>query len=352
MIRIGIIGTGFGAKVHIPGFQKIKGVKITGIAGSNPAKTAQTAKESNIPLVFDTWQKLIASPEIDAVSITTPPHLHFKIAAAAFRNKKHVLCEKPLAMNAQEAQRITKIAKKSGLIHMVNFEFKNIPNWLLMKDLLQKNRLGKLRHISVNWITGGRANPKLPFIWQNDAKYGGGTLFAFGSHIVDYIEWFFGPIEKVFGKLSIIKKIAGGKKPTAEDTCDVLMELKIGVLLNLTTSNVLPNGCGHRIEIYGEKGSLKLQNSNLKDAVYGFELEEWLTKNKMRKKLSLPAGYPKFKEKYSDGRLEAFLKIAERFIKAIKTNRQTSSSFQDGLRAQLVMEAIQKSHKLQKWISI
>lgn len=352
MIKVGIIGTGFGAKVHIPGFQAIKGAQVLGITSSNFQKTSQIAKENNIKLAFKNWQELVSSPEIDAVSITAPPYLHFKMAMAALKNGKHVLCEKPLAKNAAEARQMAKKAKESGLVHMTNFEFKNIPHWLFAKDLLQKNHLGRLNQVNINWITGGRANPALPFHWQNESKYGGGILFAYGSHIIDYIEWFFGPIGKVFGNLSILKKKVGGKTPTAEDTCNILMELKNDALVNLTTSNVLINGCGHRIEAYGEKGSLKLENKNLKDTVYGFTLQEWLGENKTGKELSLPAKYPKFKENYSDGRLEAFIKTANQFTKAIKTKTSALPSFENGLRAQIIMEAIKKSDKLKKWIKI
>src|SRR3989344_231051 len=352
MIRIGIIGTGFGAKVHMPGFQAIKGARVLGIASSKPEKTSQIAQKNNIELAFKTWQELVSSSKIDAVSIAAPPHLHLKIAMAAIKNGKHILCEKPLAMNATEARQMAKKAAESGLVHMTNFEFKNIPHWLLMKDLLQKNRLGRIRQINIDWITGGRSDPALPFLWQNESRFGGGILFAYGSHMIDYVEWFFGPIEKVFGKLSILKNKVGGKKPTAEDTCNIIMELKNGTLVNLVTSNVLINGCGHRMEVYGEKGSLKLENKNLKDTVYGFELQEWLDKDRVGKKLSLPAKYPKFKENYSDGRLEAFIKIANQFIKAIKTKTPASPSFEEGLRAQVIMDAIKKSDKFQKWVEI
>lgn len=352
MIKIGIIGTGFGAKVHIPGFQTIKNVKVFGIAGSDRQKTSKIAKEKNIKTAFKTWQELVSSPKIDAVSITAPPYLHFQMAMTALKNGKHVLCEKPLAMNPAEAKQMAKLANKNGLVNMVNFEFKNIPHWQLMKNLLEKNHLGRIKRINIHWITGGRANPALPFTWQNESKFGGGALFAYGSHIVDYIEWFFGPVEKVFGNLSIIKKKIGGKVPTTEDTCDVLMKLKNGAIVNLTNSNVLINACGHQIEVYGEKGSLKLQNSNLKDGVYGFKLYEWLAEDKSEKKLFLPAKYPEFTEGYPDGRIEAFIKIADQFIKAIKNKTKATPSFEDGLRVQIIMEAIKKSDKLKRWINV
>ncbi|MDO8667880.1 MAG: Gfo/Idh/MocA family oxidoreductase [bacterium] len=352
MIRIGIIGTGFGAKVHLPGFQTIKEAEVFGIAGSDWKKTSEIAEEKKVEIAFKSWQELIASPKIDAVSITAPPYLHFKMALTALKNGKHVLCEKQLAMNAKEARQMAELADKSRLINMVNFEFKNIPHWIYMKDLLQKNHLGRISRININWITGGRANSKLPFLWQNENKFGGGALFAYGSHMIDYIEWFFGPVEKVFGKLSILKHKVSGKTPTAEDTCDILMKLKNGALVNMITSNVIVNGCGHRIEVYGEKGSLKLRNTNLKDGIYGFELLEWLTNQNQEKIIPLPGRYSKLTETYPDGRLEAFIKIAERFIKAIKTKTPPSPSFKEGLRTQIIMDAIRKSDKLKKWIEI
>ncbi|MDP3729520.1 MAG: Gfo/Idh/MocA family oxidoreductase [bacterium] len=352
MIRIGIIGTGFGAKVHIPGFKTVRGVRILGIAGTHTAKTKEIAQKNNIPLAFDSWKKLVSHPDIDAISIVTPPHLHAAIALHAIKNGKHVLCEKPLAMNTAEAQRMYRAAEKAKVVHMTDFEFRNIPEWIYMRELLQKNYVGKIRHININWITGGRAGSHIQFSWQNDKKYGGGTLFALGSHIIDYIEWIFGPITSVSGNLHIAKKNVGGSIATADDICDILITLKDSTPITVSVSSVLPNGRGHWIEVYGEKGSLKAGNSNLKDSVYGFTLWHGDISKDTGKAMPIPTHIPKIKKGLSDGRLATFIKTAEQFIHGIQTHKNPRPSFADGARAQIILQAIQKSNTTRKWIRI
>ena len=104
MINIGIIGTGFGAKVHIPAFRKIAGVRVLGVAGTDKEKTARIAKEYDIPLAFASWKELIAYPDIHAVSIVTPPYLHKEMALYASKLGKHILCEKPLTVSTKDAK--------------------------------------------------------------------------------------------------------------------------------------------------------------------------------------------------------------------------------------------------------
>lgn len=351
MINIGIIGTGFGGKIHLPGFQKIKGVRVLGLSGKNFEKTKELAKKYKVPLIFKNWKELARHPKIQAVSVATPPYLHAPMALAAIRAGKHVFCEKPLAMNPLEAAKMLKAAQKSKLCHAIDFEFREMPLFKFFKELLRQKRIGRLRYINISLLTGGRASTKVPFSWQNDAKLGGGTLFAYASHMVDYIEWFFGRIAKVSANLSIAKKHTGGRKVTADDTCDILMELKDGTPLNLRVSNVLSGGSGHSVTVYGEKGALKLQNQNLLDMAYGFEIWETKFQEFSPKKLALPRRFGKL-PKYPDGRLALFIKTAEKFIASVKKGKNLGPSFEESLRAQMILDAVKKSNRRGKWITL
>ncbi|MDP3784922.1 MAG: Gfo/Idh/MocA family oxidoreductase [bacterium] len=351
MINIGIIGTGFGAKIHIPSFKKAKGARVLGLASGTFKKTEEVARINKIPLVFKSWQELARCPKIDAVSITAPPPLHAPIALEAIRNGKHVFCEKPLAMNVREAQKMLEAAKRAKIVHMIDFEFREIPHFIYFREMLKKKTLGSLRYINILWLTGGRAKPNLAVNWQNYAKAGGGALFNFGSHVADYIEWIFGPIRKVEARLSIAKKYSAKKRVTAEDTFDILGNLKDGTPINIAVSNVSAAGPGHQIEVWGEKGVLKLSNPNLRDAVYGFELWQGKIGDDKMTKIALPKKFGRLK-KYPDGRLPVFIKTAQKFIRAIEMRKNARPSFEDGTRTQIVMEAVRKSSRAGKQITL
>ncbi len=351
MTNIGIIGTGFGAKVHVPGFRAVRGARVLGIAGKSAEKTRRVAKEQNIPLVFSSWKELVRDPRIHAVSITTPPPYHQEMAFYAAKHGKHIFCEKPLAMTVQEAKAMLAAARRAGVAHMVDFEFRNLPGLLTLRKLLAKKTLGNIRHVSIAWLTGGRASMNVPLGWQNRTKDGGGVLFSHGSHVVDYMELLFGKAKSVSARLTVAKKNGA----TAEDTCDMLFALENGATANVSLSNVLPNAHRHAIEAYGDKGSLKLINRDPKNPDYGFRLFHFSSAT--NKEMEIPILVSKKDRSFADGRVPLFVKTAEKFIAVIERKnavkprdghavlRGSSPSFIDGLRAQIVMEAAKKSNR-------
>ncbi len=347
MLNVGIIGTGFGAKVHVPGFKKIKNIKVTGIWGKNLSETKRLQDKFNIPNVFENWRDLVKSPKIDIISIATPPFLHKNIILAATKNKKSIICEKPFTLNMTQADTALKAARKAGIIHAVDFEFRYVSHFQELKKLIHNGKIGTIRYCKISWITGGRAKENFPLNWMNYQKLGGGVLLNYGSHIIDYLVWLFGDIKSVSGNLKILKKKnADGKTPDAEDYCEFMSIFKSGIPAEITISNVLFGGEGHNIEIYGSKGTLKLVNNNLFDAVKGFRLI-FINENNISKTL-----IDEFQSKNTDGRIDAFSKLADDFIRYIKKQKSEVPTFIDGLRVHKVMRAIQKSQKLKKWVAI
>ena len=101
-VRVGVIGVGFGTAVQIPGFQD-EGIEVVAVCSRRLERARKAAEDFNIPYYFDDYMELIVRDDIDAVSIVTPPALHYPITMAALAAGKHVLCEKPFALNAKEA---------------------------------------------------------------------------------------------------------------------------------------------------------------------------------------------------------------------------------------------------------
>src|SRR4051794_36778630 len=127
MTRIGIIGTGWGARVQVPAFREA-GLDVVAIAAHDAAKTRQAAAELGLT-PFDDWRALVAS-DIDLVTITTPPSEHLAMATAAFAAGKHVLCEKPTALDAAEAEQLVAVARRHpGQLALIDHELRFLPSF-------------------------------------------------------------------------------------------------------------------------------------------------------------------------------------------------------------------------------
>jgi predicted dehydrogenase len=279
--QIGIVGTGFGEKVYIPGFQAISHVKILGIWGRNLAKTRTLAEKQDIPLVFDTVEAMAQHPAIQAVAISSPPHLHYEQSMAVLKAGKALFCEKPVALNAMEAKEMLDLAEANHLIHGVDFEFRAVPHWQYLKQLLERNVIGNIRLVEVAWQVEGRADAKRTWNWYAEKEKGGGALGAIGSHCFDYLEWFFGPVAQLSAQLSTAIKErpdpTGHLKPVdSDDTCNMLLEFAQGTPAVISLSTATWRGQGHWIRLYGEYGALVLGSDNLVDYIHGFRL--WLAK--------------------------------------------------------------------------
>lgn len=353
-IGIGIIGTGFGATVHLPTFKTIPDCRVIGIAGNDAAKTQEIATRETIK-AYASWQDLIADPEVDAVCVTTPPFLHHEMVLAAAKAGKAILCEKPFGMNVGEATAMHDAAKKAGITAMINFEFREHPVFQHAHQWMMEKRGGPLRHIELRWCVGTWANPARPWQWQCDQKSGGGILGALVVHSLNYLEWLLGPVVRLSAKtgISITERPAadGSMKPvTAPDNCHLLLELQSGATVTCTVSNIDPAPTGHRIEFHGSTKSLILESANMKDYGKGFHLLEGEAGGSHF--TELPEGNA-HDDLHSDGRIALMKPLAERFVEAVRNKRTDAApSFAEGVRVQVLLEAIYKANQEKRWVDI
>ncbi|HEY0346589.1 MAG TPA: Gfo/Idh/MocA family oxidoreductase, partial [Pyrinomonadaceae bacterium] len=177
-IHIGIIGAGFAQTTQIPGFQNCEGAQIVAIASARREHAEEVAREFGIPNVESDWRSLVARDDIDLVSIVTPVVTHCEMALAAIGHDKAVLCEKPMAMNAEEAKRMTDAARDAGVLALIDHELRFLPGRLKMRELLQRGEIGKVKHASVIFRADSRADPNRPWNWWSDKTQGGGALGA------------------------------------------------------------------------------------------------------------------------------------------------------------------------------
>ena len=137
-IGIAVVGTGFGQKIHIPGFQHHHRTEVVAVYNRDLDKSQEIANKHHITHACNSLEDILALPEVDAVSISTPPFLHYEMAKAVLSAGKHLLLEKPMAMNAEEVKELHNLARSKSLIATADFEFRFVPAWQLLAEYIDR----------------------------------------------------------------------------------------------------------------------------------------------------------------------------------------------------------------------
>ncbi len=354
-VTIGIVGTGFGASVQLPAFQRVRGCTVAGITSRQYDRVQEiTAKTGIKP--YASWQEMLADPKIQAVSIATPPRAHREICLAALQAGKAILCEKPFCMNAAEAREVEAAAAMSGLTCMINFEFPLHPLFQMLAERVNDEKAaGPLRAVHVRWILGSWADPKRVWSWQCDQDLGGGILSSIGVHALDYIERMFGRITALSANAGIgVKERSDGqggmRACTAIDHCDLLLQLEGGVQATCSLSNVTPRGDGHTVTVHGHNRSWQLSSEVVQDYGRGFRLREGRLSDVAWTDITPEGIEPAPGE---DGRIKTTEALVETFIEAVRAgNGSAEPSFRAGVRTRVLLEAIDEAIATKAWVKI
>ena len=349
-IGIGVIGTGFARKVQIPAFLACQKVQILSIASGSIENARATAEEFDIKHFTDDWHETVSHADVDLVCITTPPNLHCEMTLASIENGKHVLCEKPMAMNVAEAEEMTLAAAKKPILALIDHELRFQPGRQLAFEMLRDGRIGKIKHAKYIFQAPHRGDPNIPWNWWSDASVGGGALGAIGSHVIDSSNWFLGTdIRSVFCQLQThIKERSdstGAKRAvTSDDESNMLLRFKDGELTEDATGLVSVSMTEtpkykNQIEFYGDKGAIYL-NSHDELFVANTGENDWTQIGTVPGKL-LP-GYP------NTGFSQGFMEFAPLIVDAIRDGRkhiEHAATFEDGLSVQKVLDAAHESNR-------
>ena len=356
-IGVAVVGTGFGQKVHIPGLTAYHKTQIVAVYNPNLEKAKAIASSHNIPHACHQIEDIVALPEVTAVTISTPPFLHYEMAKQVLSAGKHLLLEKPTTLVAQEARELFQIAATNSCVATMDFEFRYVPAWQLFAEILADGYVGDKRLIKIDWLASSRANPNRPWNWYAEKDKGGGALGAIASHTFDYINWLFGPAKKLWGQLNTSIKTrpdptAGDQlKPVdADDTCNIMLELADGTPCQICISSVTYQGRGHWVEVYGSKGTLIIGSDNQQDYVHGFKVwgsqnGETLAEIKIPERLAFPKVYP-------DGRIAPFIRIVDNWIEAIEAGKSVVPSLREGVYSQLLMDLTHESNMTGTWVDV
>lgn len=356
-IGVAVVGTGFGEKIHIPGFQAHPHTQLIAVYHRDLDKANAIASNHNIPHACDRLEDILALPDVAAVSISTPPFLHYEMAKTVLQAGKHLLLEKPMTLSAIEARELYQLATAKGVIAMMDFEFRFVPAWQLLAEYLAESYVGQKRLIKIDWLVSSRADAQRPWNWYAQKDKGGGALGAVGSHAFDYISWLFGPVSKLCAQLSTAiperpDPADGGKlKPVdADDTCLLMLELADGTPCQVCINSVTYQGRGHFVEVYGDRGTLVLGSDNQKDYVHGFHLFA-APAGKILAEVEIPNRLA-FSQTYTDGRLAPFIRVVDQWVQGIDTGKEMTPSLREGVYSQLLMDLTHQSNATARWVEV
>jgi predicted dehydrogenase len=331
----------------MPAFRADPRCEVTALCGSEITRTRKLADEAGVPKAFGDWGALLADSDIDAVAIATLPSLQAEIAVAALQAGKPVFAEKPMAGDLSGARAMLQAAEQSGLPTAIDFNFHQIKAWLRASELLDAGAVGTLRHVTVHWHVESYSIQKRMHNWKTlGGDDGGGVLGNFISHCFHYLEWFVGPIA------GLQARVAGlPDDPELETTVAMALQFAAGPQVSLSMSCASYKGAGHRLEFFGDDGTLVLDNPGL-DYMRGFELTVARRPDDF---VRLQVDDP-IDAKYPDGRIAPVSRLANQFFDAIagkpyyKPN--VAPGFAAGYRAQVLIDAAQRSHRQGVWIDV
>jgi predicted dehydrogenase len=355
MIGVGIVGSGqIVLANHIPGFALCPDTRVVALCDSNPATLERAKQQTGIQVGYLDWHDLIARGDVNAVLVATPNSLHAPISLAAIAAGKHVMCEKPIAMNLAEALEMYRAAERARVRHMTAFTYRFVPAMRYMNHLVHSGAIGRPYHFRAQRFQDWDARN---LGWRQVKKLAGtGELGDMLSHRIDYGHLLIGDVARLVADLRRFIDTRGGQPSDLDDWAAILCDYERDVTGVLESTKLATGrGEGHYgqdvAEVNGSEGTivyttqkpleLRIGKAGDKDLhTVPVPREWWVIPGSKR---DPAAGDPLAAFRY-DQDFE--------FIDAIQNNRPCSPSFLDGAKAQAVMDAAVESAEQKKWVDV
>jgi predicted dehydrogenase len=312
------------------------------------------------------WREVVDDPTIDIIDINTPNDSHAEIAIAAAKARKAILCEKPLAMDVKQARQMVEAVTKAGVVNMVCHNYRRIPAIVLAKKMIAAGELGRIYHYRARYAQDWIVDPNFPLVWRLQSKIAGsGTHGDINAHIIDLGRYLIGEFSEVCGLMETFIKerpLQGESskkgKVTVDDAVMFIGRFENGALANVeATRFALGRKNGIQIEINGSKGSLVFDFEDMNRLKYYNEADPE-DRRGFRDILVTQGGgvHPYVGNWWPPGHIigyeHTFVHAIADFINAVVDKLSVQPTFEDGLADQVVLDAVEKSAKTRKWVTL
>jgi predicted dehydrogenase len=367
-LGVGLIGTGYMGKCHALAWNAVKTVfgdierpRLVHLAEADRDLAKARATDFGFEKATADWRQLIADPEVDVVSVTTPNQFHAAMAIAALEAGKHVWCEKPMAPAYADAERMLQTAKASGKTAILGYNYIQNPVMRHIKALIDEGVVGTVNHVRVEMDEDFMADPEAFFYWKSELASGYGALDDFAVHPLSLLWFLFGHVEAVI--TDMVKpypdrplKEGGRRAVENHDAANVLMRLSGGVSAVLMANRAAWGRKGRiALQIFGSKGSIAFDQERMNEFDL-YQAEGRGTERGYRKILVAPAHLPYDRFIPAPGHGLGFndLKIIEcrELLRAIGGEPSSTVSFADGLRIERSVHAMAQAFHERRWVEI
>jgi predicted dehydrogenase len=382
-LNVGMIGYKFMGRAHSNAWLKaakffdLKATPVMKTVCGRDANGARgLAEKFGWQNVETDWRKVVEDPDIDILDINTPNDSHAEIAIAAARAGKHILCEKPLALNVAECKAMVNAVNKAGVVNMVCHNYRRIPAIALAKRMIERGDLGeRIFHYRARYLQDWIVDPNFPLVWRLQSKVAGsGTHGDICAHIIDLGRYLCGEFSEVCGLMETFIKerplpSEEGKgagltakaqkkmgKVTVDDTSTFIGRFKSGAVANLeATRFALGRKNGITLEINGSKGSLFFDFEDMNRLKF-YSQEDGADQRGFRDILVTEGAHPYAGAWWPPGHIigyeHTFVHTVADFVNAVVDGKSVQPTFEDGLRNQAVLEAVEKSAKNRQWVKV
>jgi predicted dehydrogenase len=371
---VGIVGYGFIGKVHALAHLSLPVMydpmpvytNLIGVCAPSKETRDKAVREAGFPIAVSNYHELLERDDIQIIHCCTPNDLHHAMVLDAIKAGKHVYCDKPLALDAAQAEEMAAASRDSSAVCRMTFNYRFVPAVMRAKELILSGFLGTVIQFRIAYLHSGYVDPERPFTWRMDkARSGGGAIMDLGTHAYDLLRYLIGDAEAIHASLRTIvterhDRMSGKMRNVdVDDLAIVQLEMGSGAVGVLEVSRMATGKQDElRFEIHGDKGAIEfnLMDPNWLAAYENRSPETALGGQKGPQSIECmsryPAPYSLGVTKNSVGWIQFHIHCLYSFLSAIAGGADDCATFDDGLAAQMFVAACQQSAKDKVWVEL
>jgi len=371
-VGVGLIGHGFMGRAHSLAWRNITLFTdspltpvLKAVAGRSEDALRGFAARFGFERYYTDYRLMIKDPGIDIIDNVTPNYMHAEPTIEAMEAGKHVIVEKPMAMNSREAYEMVRVAERTGVINMVAHNYRFVPAIVLARQLIGSGSLGRIYHFRALYLQQSLANPEAPMTWRLRREYAGyGTIADLGSHVIDLARYLIGEVVSVNGTLYTFNRFRVNQATGVREEVNVdegftaMLRFENGAVGLIEASKL---ATGHYnsliIEVNGSEGSIRFDLERIN------ELEVHLAKDGelsgFRRILVTQRTHPYLRFWWPPGHVlgweHTFTHEVYHFLTRLAEGKDVApeaANFRDGLRVMRIIEAIAESSEKGTWVSV
>lgn len=361
-VRVGVVGTSWWADwMHLPALKSHPRVELAAICGRTREPAEAMAQKYDIPLIFGDYKQMLAQADLQALVVSVPDDLHYQIAIDALDDGLHVLCEKPLAMNADQARAMYQRAEQRGVKHMTYFTWRWMPHFEYVRQLIEQGYIGRCFQCQFRML--GAYGRDAQYAWRFDQRRANGILGDLGSHMIDLARLYVGDITKVAARVASFYErpdADGQGKVAGNDSAMLAVEFANGAQGTIQVSAALHTADTDGVQqvvLHGEDGTLEVDFA-FGGPNAGAQIRGARSSESQMQTLTVPdeAWGNVDRSGSEEAKMLALFTTqpvgCRLFIDAIVEDRPLSPSFYEGFKAQQIVDAALESQRGGCWVEV